>query len=545
MSFDFYIHGEFTQMSPRAALLLVVTTLFACGPVHKPPQTAVPPMQAGWHAAVDWDSASREAADVLASYLRVDTRNPPGNESRGARWMASLLEREGIAWKIVGGTPERGNLIARLPGDGSDKPLCLLSHTDVVPWDDAGWEGGPAPLSGEIDEDGVIWGRGALDMKGIGTVELMTMLWLKRLNVPLKRDVILLAVSDEEVGNTGARYVVDNHWGEIGCSHMINEGGIGVKDVFFDDQVLYAISVAEKGVLWLRMIVSGEPGHGSTPRPDEAPSRLIEAANVLAERKPEVTYHPSLDELFYNVGSQRSGLEKAVLTHPAGWRWLLKGQLLDNPATAAMITNTVHLTGLEGANQPNVVPSEVSALLDCRVQPDIDPNVVLQELRDLFADKPWIRFEVLTKIQGNGSPWDDPFFAALSRAITSGRAGVVAGPMVSVGFTDSILFRPLGVHAYGIAPFEVIDEDLMTMHGNKERVSVENVGRGLHILLQAVLDVSAADGGAVPSTPVAPPAWAEALAAAEVAALTLPSDPVEEPAVEEDPPSEDRAPEAP
>ncbi|MCP4868099.1 MAG: M20/M25/M40 family metallo-hydrolase [Proteobacteria bacterium] len=486
--------------------LLILAT--ACGPVHQPPNTALPTARTAWHQAVDWDSAGAEATSVLAGYLQTDTRNPPGLESAGARYIAGVLQREGIPYQLMEHAPGRASLVARVAGDGSEAPLCLMSHIDVVPWELESWPEDTGPLSGTIDEDGILWGRGALDMKGLGALELMTLVWLNRLQVPLKRDVVLLAVADEEVDGGGARMIADEYWDDIGCSHMINEGGLGIRGVFFDDQTVYAISVAEKGVLWLRMIASGDPGHGSTPRPDEAPDRLRDALVVLDEEwDPEPQFDPALDELFFRVGDGRGGLSQAVLTHPQAVRSILAGRLMGNPATAAMITNTVHLTGMEGANQPNVIPGEVSALLDCRIQPGTSPIEVLAEIQAIFEDMPWIRFEVLNQFAGNGSPYDDPFFATLAKHMVDGRDDAVAGPIVSVGFTDSIHFRALGVHAYGIVPFEVTGDDLKTMHGNGERVSVANVHDGLRKLFAAVVDFTAADGGSPPAAAVAAPEW--------------------------------------
>lgn len=517
----------------RTLLLLSALSLVACGPVHVPADVTLPAAQTAWHEAVDWDSAGPEVVSVLAGYLQTDTRNPPGLETAGARYLAGVLEREGIPWEIVEHASGRGSLIARLSGSGKGEPLCLLSHIDVVPWDDAGWEGGPGPLSGEVDEDGFLWGRGALDMKGMGAVELMTMVWLKRLGVPLQRDVILLAVSDEEVSNGGAEFIASTRWDEIGCTHLVNEGGMGVKDVFFEGQTVYAISAAEKGVLWLRMIASGKPGHGSTPRGEEAPARLRDAMMKLdQEWQPEQVFHPMLDELFYRVGEHRRGLEKAVLTHPASVRSILGPRLMKNPATAAMTTNTVHLTGMAGANKPNVVPSEVAAVLDCRIQPDVDPMTVLAELEAMFADEPWIRFEVIQAFAGNASPWDDPWFATLARYMVDGDPDAAAGPIVSVGYTDSIEFRKLGVHAYGIEPFAVDGEGLATMHGNAERIEVAELQSGLNKLFRAVVDWSADDGGDAPAAKVSAPAWVEVVPAVWPVPEAVP-EPAPEPATED------------
>ncbi len=441
---------------------------------------------------------------MLSAYLRVDTINPPGLETRGAEFLAEVLRREGIESEIHEFAPGRGSLVARLRGSGEEPPMCLMSHIDVVTAEDEHWPEGKGPLSGAIDDDGMIWGRGALDMKGMGVIELMTLVWAKRLELPLKRDIILLAVADEEIENSGARQMVDEYWDELGCGHMVNEGGFGVRDVFFEGQTVYATSVAEKGVLWVRMTAHGEPGHGSTPREDEAPRRLIEAIAKIEQRKVEAQYHESLYDLMYHIGLTRKGLEKVVMTHPASVRSLVGGKLMANPATRAMITDTVHLTGLDGAEEPNVVPSAVTAVFDCRLQLDTDAEEVLDELRELVDHDPKITFEVVVSKAGNESPWDDPFYAALTSHAVAGNPDAVAGPILSVGFTDSIYFRDKGTRAYGLIPFAISGEELATMHGHCERVSRENVRNGLRILFSAVVDVSAVEGLVVEGVREAP-----------------------------------------
>ena len=441
---------------------------------------------------------------MLSAYLQVDTINPPGLETRGAEFLAEVLRREGIESEIHEFAPGRGSLVARLRGSGDEPPVCLMSHIDVVTAEDEHWPDDKGPLSGTIDDDGVIWGRGALDMKGMGVLELMTMVWAKRLDLPLKRDIILLAVADEEIGNFGARQMVDEYWDELGCGHMVNEGGFGVRDVFFEGQTVYATSVAEKGVLWVRMTAHGEPGHGSTPREAEAPRRLVEAIARIEQRKTEAQYHEALYDLLYHIGMTREGLEKAVMTRPASVRALVEGKLMANPATRAMLTDTVHLTGLDGAEEPNVVPSAVTAIFDCRLQLTTTEEDVLDELRELVDHDPNITFEVVASKAGNESPWDDPFYAALTTHAVAGNPDAVAGPILSVGFTDSIYFRDKGTRAYGLIPFSISGEELATMHGHCERVSKENVRDGLRILFSAVVDVTAEEGKVVEGVREAP-----------------------------------------
>ena len=246
---------------PRLAPALLAAVLVAC--THPTPGLEPGPELRGWPGGwVDWPAAGEEAARVLSGYLAIDTRNPPGNESAGARYLAALLAREGIASQLVEHAPGRSSLIARVRGTGAAPPLCLLSHIDVAEANAGEWPADKGPLSGRI-EGGMVWGRGALDMKGMGAIELMTLLWIKRLEVPLRRDLILLAVADEEVENRGMQELVERRWKQLGCSHLVNEGGLGLKGGLFPGQTVFAISVAEKGVLWLKMIARGQGGHGS------------------------------------------------------------------------------------------------------------------------------------------------------------------------------------------------------------------------------------------------------------------------------------------
>ena len=442
----------------------------------------------------DWDALGQETAELLSAYIRAGGQNPPGDETASAAPLMAKLEAEGIAFELWEPVPGRGNLIARLEG-GDRPPLCLLSHLDVVPAEADRWS--VDPFGGLIEGD-YVWGRGALDMKGMGAMELMALVQLKRSGVRLDRDVLLVAVADEEVDNAGVQQVMER-WDELGCSHVLNEGGLGLRDLLFEGDNLYAISVGEKGVLWLRMTAEGQPGHGSTPRPDEAPERLLKALEALRARETELSWHPAMLELFDAVGQRRSGMERFVLTHPWWTRRLLKGTLTDNPLTHAVLIDTVHITGLEGANKPNVVPSQASALLDCRLLPGTDPQDLLDELIAL-VDDPQVHFEVLQAVPAQVSTWqDDPLYAALVANLQEADPTAAVGPAISPGFTDSIYLRSLGVQAYGLVPVLITSEEAATMHGDDERVSVAELTRGVRVLVGTIEDFAGA--GAPGETP--------------------------------------------
>lgn len=475
-----------TSLVGAAAVGLVCCASLPTHPAGPPPQGAP-----AHYARVDWKAAGDDAAQLLSAYLQVDTSNPPGNELAGAEFIADVLATEGIESEIITHSPGRASLIARVRGDGSERPLCLLSHIDVVPADAEAWPDGKGPFSGTIDEDGVIWGRGALDMKGMGALEIMTMLLLKRHDVPLRRDVVLLAVADEEVDNTGAREIAEKHWDKVGCSHLINEGGFGIEDLFSEGQTVFAVSVAEKGFLWLKMVARGEAGHGSTPIPGRAPDRLVRALGKLSEREDQPYVHESLYQLLTEAGDHAGGIEGFVMQRPELVNLLVMDRLLENPPARATITNTISVTGFEGmGTSPNVIPSEVSAQLDCRVLPGTTPAQMLLELRDT-VDDPEIEFQVLGAAPSTWNDWNDPLYFALVRHSLAGRSHATAGPVVAPGFTDSMFFRKRGVQAFGLIPFEISKEEAATMHGRHERVSVENVHDGLEALFKSVVDVSA------------------------------------------------------
>ena len=439
-------------------------------------------------ARVDWDAAGAAAVRDLQGYLRVDTTNPPGNELAGVRYLAGLLSSEGIASEVTEIAPGRASLIARLKGAGEDKPLCLLSHVDVATSEAAKWPADRQPFSGAV-VDGSVWGRGALDMKGMGLIELHTLVWLARLGVPLRRDVILVAVPDEEVDNLGAQALA-KRWADLGCSQLVNEGGLGLKDLLFPGQTVFAISTGEKGLAWVKLHAHGDAGHGSTPVPGRAPERLLRAIDRILHRPNDPAPQPALYQLLASAGAQAGGVDGFVLQRPLLVRLLAMGKLTASPPVLASMTNTVQVTGFSGMLQPNVVPTEVIAQLDCRLLPGVTPEQFIAELARV-VDDPQVTFELVEGHEAGASPQDDSLYQALARHAVEGREDAVAGPVLSPGYTDSLLLRPLGVHAYGFVPFEVSLEEAATMHGTGERVPVESVKRGLRVLFESVVEVSA------------------------------------------------------
>lgn len=437
-------------------------------------------------STVDWDATEAEAARWLSSYIQLDTVAPPGNERRGAEFLERILAAEGFTTELVDHGDERASLIARWSTGGSKKPLCLLSHIDVVPSEPERWS--RPPHSGDI-EDGHVWGRGAIDMKGMAVMEVMAAVLLARQGWTLDRDLIVLAVADEEVSGIGARALVADHWDDLDCGYVLNEGGLGQRDALFEGQDVHAISVAERGVLWLRLVATGAPGHGSTIEEGEAPQRLLEAMERVAKKyRPKTVLTPPVVEMLERLGEHKGGIVGAILKSGLGRQLIVKGQLADS--NASMVQSTVHLTGMSGASSTNVVPSEVWASYDGRLLPGVQPRELLAELEGITEGMEGVRWEVLNETPSNGNSWEDPFFETLAYYAVEGDPRAVAAPILSPGFTDSIFVRPTGARAYGYIPISITAAERATMHGDDERISLENLRRGTRVIYSTVLGFS-------------------------------------------------------
>lgn len=434
----------------------------------------------GVRADEDITALQDQAVTRLQDYIRVDTVNPPGNESRAVDFFASIFKREGIPYDTAESAPGRGNIRAWLKG--GDKPaLILLSHMDVVPANKADWD--VDPFAGII-RNGYVYGRGALDMKSVGIVFLQTMVALHRAGKTMDRDVIFMGTADEEAGGEyGAGWVVKNRprWFD-GAGMLLTEGGGGTS---YNNQRVFSIEVAQKIPLWLRLTAVDEPGHGASPRVTSAPGRLIAALTRLQNHPFPTHIVPSVDEYFRELaGLQEDEWRDAYANIKAAIRdpeFVLRLQL-HNHGHHALIRNTCSITRLHGSNKINVVPQEASAEIDCRLLPDQDPEKFLALIKTLIDD-PQIKVDVLLSFSAAASPTGTPLYRAITRGIKKYYPRAVIIPGVSGGFTDSHYFRDLGIASYGFAPFLVSQEDEGTIHGNNERISVANLKQGVRMLM--------------------------------------------------------------
>jgi acetylornithine deacetylase/succinyl-diaminopimelate desuccinylase-like protein len=431
---------------------------------------------------LDWDSLARESQSVLSAYLRVNTTNPPGNEILGARFLKSILDREGIESQILDTTelgPNRANFYARLRGNGSKKAIALVHHIDVVPVNPASWS--VDAFSGAV-KDGYIWGRGAIDMKGNGVAQLMAMIAMKRSGVPLNRDLVFIGNADEELGSMGAIVFVQRHADLLrDVEYLITEGADNVLDSA-GKVVYFGVGVAEKRTFWQRLTVNGVPSHGSRPTKLNPVPRLVTALYKISQYESPLRVTPGVDKFFRDISRtypepQRGWLSnvKVALENPRAREWILS-----DVSWNAVLRNTISLTGLIGSNKTNVIPAVATGEIDVRLLPDQDTTEFLKTLQQIVGDTA-VHF---THLGNTKTPLESPIetdlFRAIERAAHDREPGAFVTTPMETAATDRPTYRKLGITTYGFSPFKVPRAEIQRgMHGNDERLSVDNVGYGV------------------------------------------------------------------
>ena len=440
----------------------------------------------------DWKALGDEATALLSQYLRINTTNPPGNEIAAARWLAEVLQRDGIEARIFEPAPGKANLYARLAGDGSARPIILLNHMDVVLASPEYWS--VDPFSGAI-KGGYIWGRGALDMKGEAIAQLLTMLILKRAHVPLKRDIIFLATADEEIGaGVGAAWIVEHRAGLVkDAEFLLNEGGLTRADGQ-GGVVFYGVGTTEKSPFWLDVTARGTAGHGSRPTPDNPVHRLIRALNRIASWQTPLVVTPAAERSFRDLAT----IEQDTTSR----RWLsdIRTALGDTMAVRAitadltynaLLRNTISITGLKGSDKTNVIPPIATAAVDVRLLPGQDPATFLAELTRVVGDS-------AVTIRPQGPNWpatesstETDMFRAIAAVAHQRHPKALVTTLMLAGFTDSHYFRRMGIASYGLGPFPVTQGDTRGVHGNDERVSIDALRSGIRFYYDVVSRVAA------------------------------------------------------
>jgi acetylornithine deacetylase/succinyl-diaminopimelate desuccinylase-like protein len=430
-------------------------------------------------AVIDWKAATAEAARYLSDLVRFDTTNPPGNEIECARYLADLLAREGIEPLVLESAPGRGNVIGRLRGDGSKKPLLLMSHLDVIYADAARWK--VPPFSGEI-RDGVIWGRGTLDTKGLGVMHLMAMFLLKRAGARLKRDIIFMANADEETGGKwGAEWVAENHLDKIEAEFALNEGGFGM---LFKDRVMFLCSNAEKGLTWAKLTAKGTPGHGSLPHSDNAVLHMTRAIDNITRYQQPIVITETFNRFARSLSKvdSRGHLLKLLKVSGIG-RFLLP--LIKDDRVRVMVQSTITPTVIKGGVKVNVIPDHCELMLDCRILPGVTRESLEQVICSLIGHDR-IKLEFVVFNEATESPVETELFSIIRQAVAQARPDSVVSPFMMPGGTDSRFLRRKGIPAYGFNPVILDREELATVHADNEKLSLDNLTLGMQVMREIV-----------------------------------------------------------
>jgi acetylornithine deacetylase/succinyl-diaminopimelate desuccinylase-like protein len=427
----------------------------------------------------DWHAVDAETLEHFQALVRMDTSDPPGNEKPAADYLVQVLEREGIDVEVFALEAHRPNVVARLKGNGSKRPLLIMGHTDVVNVDPAKWT---HPPFGAVRDGGYIYGRGTVDDKDNVTAALMTMLLLKRANVPLDRDVIFMAEAGEE-GQTrvGIEYMVGEHFPAIDAEYCIAEAGNVMRA---GGVVRYAsVQTGEKIPNGIDLVAHGPSGHGSIPLENNAIAHLANAVTAITEWQPPVTLNPTTRTYFERLAAisppdlarvYRDVLSDDADTVEAADEWLR----INEPRHASMLRTSVSPNMIQGGYRNNVIPSEARATLDVRMRPEENAEAFRAELARVIDDPAidvvfngWPPSVSGKPRPGGVSRIDNEAFRIIEAAVTEHYATTTL-PTMAPSATDMAFLRGKGMQCYGVGP--VIDEEDGPLgfgsHSDQERV---------------------------------------------------------------------------
>jgi len=428
---------------------------------------------------VDWTKLESETLDHYLALLRIDTSNPPGDETKAVNYLKPILDAAGIPNEVLALDPKRANLVARIKGSGSKRPIIIMGHTDVVGTQKDKW---PVDPFAAIRKDGFVWGRGSGDDKSHVVSSLMTMLLLKRLNVALDRDVIFIAEAGEEgTSSVGIGFLVDQHSNDIAAEYSLAEGGTTSAR---DGKVRYvAVATTEKSPRGTRLIAHGTAGHGSRPRLDNAVLHLAAAVATRAYFERLATISPPDQAFRYNH-----------VADPAHTAEIQRYLAEHEPGNYSMLRTSIVPTIIQGGFRSNVIPSQAEATLDIRALPDENMNQLYEEMRRVIGDA---AVEVVSTVRANRpvsppSRIDSEMFQALERTQKKMFPDAITIPSMLTGATDNAQLRTKGVQAYGFGP--IVDEKEIELHGahsDQERMLESSIHKMVQYLWYTVLDIAA------------------------------------------------------
>ena len=427
---------------------------------------------------------SHDAVELLSQYLQIDTTNPPGNENRGVAFFARIFAEEGITYRTYEASAGRGSIKAVIPGTGEKGAIILLNHIDVVPAKAEEWS--VDPFGGEV-KDGFIYGRGAMDMKSLGIMEMLAFLEVKRQGLRPCRDLVFLAVADEEAGGRlGAQYLLDQYPDDFQADLVLNEGGFGLNNVL-TSRPLFMIATSEKGVCQIRLTSTGPPGHGSTPHGDNALEKLVQGLSRVLSGDNSIIVTPQIAEYFKRLGTEWDFLKPYLKDGKTATLIdaLTGSGMISVPQMSAMLRNTISLNILNSGDKTNVIPSKAQAELDIRLLPGTEPDTFIAEVKKRLADES-IRVEPLKKSSASKSPMDTDDFATIQNVYLAHYPNALTVASLLFGSSDSRFFRSKGIPCYGVCPMLVSLEEFNRVHGIDERVSVDSMLEGIQVYTDMV-----------------------------------------------------------
>ena len=431
----------------------------------------------------------REAVEVLRRLIQFDTTNPPGNERPAAQWLAGVLAEEGIESELVEPVWGRACLVARLKGSGAKRPLMLSSHLDVVPAIDAdGWTHSPFAAT---EADGFVWGRGAVDMKGMAAMAVAVMRLVKRKGIALERDLIFAAVADEEEGCAmGSEYLVEHRPELVDAEFVLNEVGGFLQEV--EGRRIYPVQVAEKGIAALRVRVTGAPGHGSLPALGSCLEKLGKGLESLAKVRLPIHVTDSTKAFLDGVGAEMKGPIRFVMPMLA-WPgvggfimdWLVR-DLEQKTSLQAVLCNVANPTMVRAGEKINVIPSEAVFEIDGRLLPGQTGADLVREVGALLGEG--FEIEILRESPAAVFSEKTLLFEAMRAAIAARDPEGAVVPYLMPGFTDSRNWGKLGATCYGFYPLQIPEGVVFSklFHGVDERIPVEGFRFGIETLFDLV-----------------------------------------------------------
>lgn len=444
--------------------------------------------------SVDWKKLEAETMDHYLAILRIDTSNPPGDETKVVNYLKPILDREGIPNEVLSLDPKRANLVARLKGNGSKRPIIIMGHTDVVGVQRDKW---PVDPFAAIRKDGFVWGRGSSDDKPHVVSSLMTMLLLKRLKVPLDRDVIFIAESGEEGSSRfGIGFLVDQHWNDIAAEYSLAEGG---RIISRDGKVRYVeIATTEKTPRTTKLVARGTAGHGSRPRPDNPVLHISAAVSKFQTWQPAMRLNDTTRAYFERLATISTPEQAYRYNHvadPAHTTEIQRYFLEHEQGNYSVLRTSIVPTIITGGFRSNVIPSQAEATLDIRALPDEDMPKLLDEMRRVIADP---NVEVVSDLSHNRptsppSAIDSEMFRALERTQKVMFPTAITLPSMLTGATDNAQLRGKGVQAYGFGPIaDEKENELHGAHSDQERLLESSVHSMVQFLWNTILDIAAA-----------------------------------------------------